>query len=220
MPGPFSGLSVKIIATLVVVILAVEVIIYLPSAANFRQSWLEDRMRIGTVAARVLDAAPDAMNLPRMLTDRLLSSAGAYALVYRRDEQSQLIERDNFDPPDEVVTVDMRQRDPVSLTLGTLDTLLAPSGRTLRIVGEEDGQPDRIIEVLMPESPLKAELWLYSRNLFFPLAHPRHHHLGGALSAGVAHPDLPDPAAHQQHGGVLRGAREPGADRRTDQSPR
>ena len=166
MPGPFSGLSVKIIATLVVVILAVEVIIYLPSAANFRQSWLEDRMRIGTVAARVLDAAPDAMNLPRMLTDRLLSSAGAYALVYRRDEQSQLIERDNFDPPDEVVTVDMRQRDPVSLTLGTLDTLLAPSGRTLRIVGEEDGQPDRIIEVLMPESPLKAELWLYSRNLF------------------------------------------------------
>ncbi len=54
MPGPFSGLSVKIIATLIVVILAVEVVIYLPSAANFRQSWLTDRLRVGTVAARVL----------------------------------------------------------------------------------------------------------------------------------------------------------------------
>ena len=36
MPGPFSGLSVKIIATIIVVILAVEIVIYLPSAANFR----------------------------------------------------------------------------------------------------------------------------------------------------------------------------------------
>jgi hypothetical protein len=35
MPGPFSGLSVKLIATIVAVILAVEVVIYLPSAANF-----------------------------------------------------------------------------------------------------------------------------------------------------------------------------------------
>ena len=85
MPGPFSGLSVKIIATIIVVILAVEVVIYLPSAANFRQSWLNDRLRVGVVAARVLDAVPDAMNLPRVLTDRLLTSAGALAIVYRRD---------------------------------------------------------------------------------------------------------------------------------------
>ncbi len=166
MPGPLSGLSVKIIATIVVVILAVEVVVYLPSAASFRQNWLEDRLRVGTVAARVLDAVPDAMDLPRMLTDRLLSSAEAYALVYRRDEQSQLIERDGFEPPDTVVTVDMRLRDPATLILGTLETLAAPAGRTLRIVGTEDGQSDRIIEVLMPEAPLRAELWLYSRNLF------------------------------------------------------
>lgn len=166
MPGPFSGLSVKIIATIVVVILAVEIVVYLPSAANFRQSWLDDRLRVGTVAARVLDAVPDAMNLPRTLTDRLLTSAGAYAIAYRREAQSQLIERDGFEIPAELATVDMRQRDPASLMLGTLDTLLAPASRTLRIVGEEEGRPDGIIEVLMPEAPLRNALWVYSRNLF------------------------------------------------------
>ena len=46
MPGPFSGLSVKLIATITLVILAVEVAIYLPSAGNFRQSWLNDRLRV------------------------------------------------------------------------------------------------------------------------------------------------------------------------------
>ena len=167
MPGPFSGLSVKIIATLIVVILAVEVVIYLPSAASFRQSWLNDRLRVGIVAARVLDAVPDAMNLPRTLTDRLLNSAGAIAIVYRREGQSQQIELDDAETPREAVTVDLRQRDPASLMLGTLDTLLFGSNRTLRIVGEEDGQADRIIEVLMPEAPLRADLLVYSRNLFF-----------------------------------------------------
>lgn len=166
MPGPLSGLSVKIIATLVIVILAVEVVVYLPSAANFRQGWLTDRLRVGIVAARVLDAVPDAMNLPRMLTDRLLTSAGALAIVYRREGQSQLIELENVEMPRQAVTVDMRVRDPATLILGALDTLAFGGERTLRIVGEEIGQQERIIEVLMPEAPLKAELLVYSRNLF------------------------------------------------------
>jgi len=167
LPGPLSGLSAKIITTITIVILLVEVVIYLPSAANYRTSWLNDRLRVGIVAARVLDAVPDAMNLPRMLTDRLLTSAGAQAIVYRREGQSQLIELENAETPREAVTVDMRVRDPMTQILGALDTLVFGGSRTLRIVGEETGQQERIIEVLMPEAPLRAELLLYSRNLFF-----------------------------------------------------
>lgn len=167
MPGPFSGLSVKIIMTIVIVILAVEVVIYLPSAAGYRTSWLDDRLRVGVVAARVLDAVPDAMNLPRMLTDRLLTSAGAQAIVYRHEGQSQLIELVNAETPREAVTVDMRIRDPATQILGTLDTLLNGGERTIRIVGEEIGQQERIIEILMSEAPLRAGLLAFSRNLFF-----------------------------------------------------
>lgn len=166
MPGPFSGLSVKIIATIIVVILAVEVVIYLPSAANFRQSWLDDRLRVGIVAARVLDAVPDAMNLPRMITDRLLNSAGALVIVYRREGQSQLIELENTPMPREAVTIDMRVRDPATLIMGALDTLMQGGDRMLRIIGEEEGQEQSMVEVLMPEAPLRAELLVYSRNLF------------------------------------------------------
>src|SRR5690606_19300601 len=123
-PGPFWGLSVKLIATITFVILAVEVIIYLPSAADFRTDWLEDRMRVGVVAARVLDAVPDVMALPRRLTDRLLTAAGAQAIVYRREGQTQLIELAEAPMPRAAVTVDMRLRDPLTLIGGALDTLL------------------------------------------------------------------------------------------------
>jgi signal transduction histidine kinase len=166
MPGPVSGLSVKLIATIIVVILAVEVVVYLPSAANFRSGWLEDRLRVGMVAARVLDAVPDVMSVPRTLTDRLLNSAGATAIVYRREGQSQLIELQDAPMPREAVTVDMRDHSPLNQIVGALDTLVMGDGRTLRIVGSGDQDGESLVEVLMPEAPLKRDLLVYSRNVF------------------------------------------------------
>ena len=165
-PGPFWGLSVKLLTTIIFVILAVEVIIYLPSAANFRTNWLEDRMRVGVVAARVLDAVPDVMALPRSLTDRLLTAAGAQAIVYRREGQTQLIELEQAPMPREAVAIDMRLRDPMSVIGGVIDTLVFGGDRTLRIIGEEPGPQGNVIEILMPEAPLRRELLAYSRNIF------------------------------------------------------
>ncbi|MEO6014706.1 MAG: HAMP domain-containing sensor histidine kinase [Devosia sp.] len=168
MPGPFSGLSVKLIATITLVILAVEIVIYLPSAGNYRQSWLNDRLRIGIVAARVLDAVPDVMDLPAMLTDNLLHSAGAIAIVYRRDGQAQLIELDEKPMPKEAVTADMRQTDYMTLIMGALDTLAHNGDRTLRILGNSDDSPgdaDAQVEVLIEEAPLHTDLIAYSWNI-------------------------------------------------------
>ena len=166
MPGPFSGLSVKLIATITLVILAVEVVIYLPSAGNFREAWLNDRLRVGIVAARVLDAVPDAMNLPAMLTDNLLNSAGAIALVYRRNGQSQLIELDAKPMPREAITADMRKTDYPTLIMGALDTLSHGGDRILRIVGSSDGgDPASEVEVVMSEAPLHDALLAYSWNI-------------------------------------------------------
>ncbi len=163
MPGRFSGLSNKLIATIIGVILLVEVVVYFPSVAGYRDSWLQDRLRVGVVAARVLDAVPDVMSLPRNLTDRLLTSAEADAIVYRREGQSQLIELTDPVAPQVVATADMRQRDVVSQIMGAVDTLLAGPGRTLRIVGEGDLN-DSNVEILMPERPLRRDMLDYSRN--------------------------------------------------------
>jgi len=160
----FSGLSSKLIFTIVGVILLVAVVIYLPALAAFRTSWLEDRLRVGIVAARVLDAVPDVMALPRDLTDRLLLSAGADAIVYRREGQSQLIELTEPVVLEQAVTADLRQKDMPSQIMGALDTLFAGPGRTLRIVGEGD-MNESLLELLMPETPLRREMLDYSRSI-------------------------------------------------------
>jgi signal transduction histidine kinase len=172
LPIRFWGLSNKLIATIIAVILLVEIVFYVPSLAFFRANWLDDRLRVGIVAVRVLDAVPDVMALPRNLTDRLLTSAGAHAIVYRREGQSQLIELANPVTPESVVTADMRQTDFLTLVMGAFDTLFAGPGRTLRIVGE-GGFDESLVELLMPERPLRQDMLNYSRQI-------------GALSLAVA----------------------------------
>lgn len=172
LPARFWGLSNKLIATIIAVILLVEVVFYVPSLAFFRANWLNDRLRVGVVAARVLDAVPDVMALPRNLTDRLLTSAGANAIVYRREGQSQLIELADPVTPQSVVTADMRQTDIMTLIMGAIDTLFAGPGRTLRIVGEGN-LDESLVELLMPERPLRGEMLDYSRQI-------------GALSLAIA----------------------------------
>jgi signal transduction histidine kinase len=163
---PRFGLSWKLITMIVVTILAVEVLIYLPSVANFRASWLDDRIRVGGVAARVIDVVPDAMNVPDELAESLLRSAGAVALVIRREGQSQLIERPDVPMPKAVVTADMRVRDPMSLIAGAIEELMAGGDRVMRVVGTPPGAEDTLIEVLMSDTVLRADMFVYSRNIF------------------------------------------------------
>ncbi|VAW19274.1 hypothetical protein MNBD_ALPHA12-1607, partial [hydrothermal vent metagenome] len=130
----FPGLSTRLITLIIFVILVVEVLIFLPSLANSRANWLDDRVRVGAVAVRVLDAVPEDMQVPRDLADRLLSSAGATAIAFKRDGQNQLISRSDVAMPTKVNTADMRQRNPLTLIIGGLDTLFNGQDRTLRIL--------------------------------------------------------------------------------------
>lgn len=165
-PGFFKGLSFRLIATIILVIMAVEVVIYLPSVANFRANWLDNKLSVGAVAARVLDVVPDAMDVPQKLADRLLESAGADAIAYRVAGQSQLISHSGLPMPKQVVTIDMRQNDPLALIAGALDTLIAGSERTIRIVGPVPGMKGAMVEVLTSEAPLRSAMFIYSRNIF------------------------------------------------------
>ena len=60
--SPF-GLSARLLVLTVIFVMVAEVLIYVPSVANFRRNWLNDRLAAAQVAALVLDAAP-AESLP------------------------------------------------------------------------------------------------------------------------------------------------------------
>ena len=58
---PRVGLSGKLLFLTILFVMVAEVLIYVPSVANFRLNWLNDRLAAAHTAALVLDAAPRGM---------------------------------------------------------------------------------------------------------------------------------------------------------------
>ena len=59
--APRLGLSGKLLVFTILFVMIAEVLIYVPSIANYRLNWLHDRLSAAYTAALVLDAAPDGM---------------------------------------------------------------------------------------------------------------------------------------------------------------
>ena len=58
---PRFGLSGKLLVLTILFVMIAEVLIYVPSVANFRVVWLKDRLATAYTAALVLDAAPNGV---------------------------------------------------------------------------------------------------------------------------------------------------------------
>nr|WP_238122298.1 MULTISPECIES: HAMP domain-containing sensor histidine kinase [unclassified Xanthobacter] len=152
--GGFS-LSAKLLVLTVFVVAAVEVAVLVPTIANYRVAWLSDRLAAARTAALVLDAAPQD-SIPMDLTRQLLANVGAQVIVVKREDTRRLLAASDM-PPQVDEHVDMRDMNLWSAVRGAVETLSAPDGRMLRLVGEAPSGAD-FIEIVLSETPLRRAL--------------------------------------------------------------
>ncbi|MEM1149802.1 MAG: HAMP domain-containing sensor histidine kinase [Pseudomonadota bacterium] len=153
------SLSVRLFWLTISVVLLVELIVFIPSAAGFRISWLEDRAQAARIASLAVEAAP-SRDVSMELSDSLQDTAEILGLAEIDDGMRIQILPPAGPVPQPVIPVDLRQGGMFSEMGDAIGVLFAPEGRTLLIidVGVED---DRVIEVLVPEKPLKDALWAF-----------------------------------------------------------
>ena len=101
------GLSGKLLLLTTLFVMIAEVMIYVPSIANFRIMWLTDRLAAAHTAALVLDAAPSGM-VPESLAMQILDSVGAKAVAMKIGQQRRLLVRRNFSADSVDQSVDVR----------------------------------------------------------------------------------------------------------------
>src|SRR5262245_49988289 len=88
--APRFGLSGKLLVLTILFVMIAEVLIYVPSIANFRLNWLKDRLAAAHTAALVLDAAPSGM-VPETLARQILSSVGAKLVAMKIGSTRRLL---------------------------------------------------------------------------------------------------------------------------------
>lgn len=163
LPPLVRSLSARLLVLTVFFVMLVEVFVYAPSVARYRKVYFEERIAGAHLATLALEAAPDHM-IGRALKKELLDHARAYAVVTRQPGQRKLMLLRDM-PPGIDRVVDMRKGSFTGWILDAFGTMLQSKNRILRVIGRSPKDPSVLIEVVLDETPLRAELYDYSQRI-------------------------------------------------------
>jgi hypothetical protein len=158
------GLSGKLLVLTILFVMIAEVLIYVPSVANFRVVWLKDRLATGYTAALVLDAAPNGV-VSDALAKQILDSIGARAVAMKMGLRRRMLAIDDMPPP-VADTFDMRNFTTVDAIVDAFAMMLNTKNNEMRVVGPAP-MGGEYIELIMDESPLKKAMLRYSTDILF-----------------------------------------------------
>jgi signal transduction histidine kinase len=150
-----------LLLTIVFVMIA-EVLIYLPSIANFRLNWLKDRLAAANTAALVLDAAPSG-TVPDSLARQILDSVGARTVVIKTGNQRRLLASSDI-PPAIDHDIDMRNTGPATAIVDAFAAMFGRGKSVMRVIGPAPRNGE-FLEIVMDEAPLRNAMLRFSVNI-------------------------------------------------------
>jgi signal transduction histidine kinase len=156
------GLSGKLLVLTILFVMIAEVLIYVPSIANFRLNWLRDRLAAAHTAALVLDAAPSGM-VPESLARQILDSVGARAVAMKMGAQRRLLAVSEM-PSTIHHELDMRDVSWWRAIVDALRTLTSADADVMRVVGAAP-KGGEFLEIVMDEAPLRNAMLRFSTNI-------------------------------------------------------
>jgi signal transduction histidine kinase len=156
------GLSLKLLTLTIIFVMVAEILIFVPSVANFRRNWLDDRLAAAQVAVMVLEASPRE-GLPAGLETQLLDGVGALAIAARAGGARRLLAQENL-PPEVGRTVDLRDSGRMTSIIESFDILFNGAERRIRVIGRSMGEAD-FVEIVIDERPLRHAMLEFARNI-------------------------------------------------------
>lgn len=156
------GLSTKLLLLTILFVMLAEVLIFLPSVANFRLRWLEERLATAAAVGIVLvESDPDSLS--RQVQDDVLIALGAKAVAVRAEGTSQLLVVTEM-PPEVDAHVDLANAPPLTAMREALYTAFFGGDHVLRVFGPV-GESDKEFELVIADTKLRQALLIYARNV-------------------------------------------------------
>jgi signal transduction histidine kinase len=159
-PGLRHGLSGKVLLLTILFVMLGEILIFLPSIANFRITWLKNRVAQAEIAALAVEAAPDRM-LSGDLRNELLMGAGVHVVALKKGDTRQLVLRGDRDPMIDAI-FDLRGVGWLEAIWDAFRSLAAGDGRVIGVIDTPPNMSGDQIEMALDEEPLRAAMLRYA----------------------------------------------------------
>ena len=158
-----SSLRSRLLILTIIFVMIVEVFVYVPSIATYRQTFLEERLVAAQIAGLSLEEAPNNSVSPQ-LEEELLTTAGVISVAMLREDRSLMLGFDRM--PDETDgAYDLRTPTLAKLINDAFETLGSKGERIITVVGRPAPTGTRFVEVTLEERPLYVALTEYSNTI-------------------------------------------------------
>ena len=159
------GLSGKLLVLTALVIMAIEILVFVPSVANFRLQWLSRHFTTGEAASLALEQLPEA-EVSQKLRMQLLDLTETEMMVVRREGTSRVLAQREM-PAEVARHVELLppgRANALASISAAFDTLFRGGDRVIRVFGpmmQRSGQ----LELVMRERPLRRAMLSYAGNV-------------------------------------------------------
>ncbi len=162
-PRLLTGLSGKVLALTIVFVMLGEVLIFLPSIANFRIQWLKGRVAQAEIAALAAEAAPNQI-LSSDLRSEILMGAGVLVVSLTKGERRKLVLRSEGDHMIDA-SYDLRNTRWFSAIYDAFEAMLSTTPRVISIIDKPPNMSGDVIEIALLEEPLRKAMFGYAFNI-------------------------------------------------------
>ena len=157
--GMLSGLSGKVLILTIIFVMLGEVLIFLPSIANFRIQWLKTHIAQAEIAALAAEAAPGQI-VDSDLRSTILKGAGVEAVSLTRGDKRQLMLRNNTDDMvDE--TFDLRPGTYFNTVGDAFAVMFRGHDRLIGVIDKPPAMSGDYIEIALHEWPLRDAMFSF-----------------------------------------------------------
>ncbi len=164
LPPLARSLSARLLVLTIFFVMLSEFLIYAPSIARFRLTYLQERIAASHLATLALEAAP-GHEVSAELETELLDHAGAFGILLHKAGKAGELMLGRDMPPEIDLRVDLRAAGFFGLIEDAFAALLRRGPYVLAVMGPSPRDSGVMVEVAFDEAPMRRAMYDYSRRI-------------------------------------------------------
>ena len=159
-------LSSKLLLLTIGFVMLAELLLFIPSAAFYRQDWLAERSQQAGLLAQALTGVPD-YEASEILTNQFMSDTDVMFMAAKRDGMSELMLGEPPEVPGDMLTIDLRDERTFPSFIAPFRDIFSDGTGTLRVTANSPVLGQDALELLIPRDKLRVALLDSVKRIFW-----------------------------------------------------
>jgi signal transduction histidine kinase len=159
-------LSSKLLLLTIGFVMLAEMVLFVPSAAMFRQDWFSERAQQAGLLTQALTGVPD-YQASQGLLEQFMQDTDVVLLAAKRDGMTELVLGAPPEDSGEIEMIDLQNLPRFPSPFAPFGDLFSSGETTFRVIADSPVPGQDALELLVPRSALRDDLRNYLKRIFW-----------------------------------------------------